>query len=390
MAELKKKESSFSILGRAVVNDYTFNMDQVSKNNKNYFFSSMNLNVSTGQGNEVFTSMMGGNDKVKEYPIYVHGKKEDGRDDFQNQFTVDWEDRFDEDILKTVGNMCFFTAALEKDENNKLVYKNFLHEYDFIAYVQKHLEHDMIVSVSGNLSYQPYEDKVSRKKEITKIIAKEDTKEEKFYAVAKQRVLIDADAIGKVDTDNNSIPITCYVADYLYKHEGQEIKKTILFKQTFDLPLEKFGEKKDKIIKAYFAPKKKNGTVWIGLVFDLIEGAESTLSSIDDLPEDLKESVELGLMDEKEALAKCTTGNKEKRLVFKSVVTQKIKDADDNETIVVMRDFEEYVVDDYVFLGDVFKSTKQDDSNNVKLPDIEDDELDDLLDDLDLDLDLDE
>ena len=53
---------------------------------------------------------MGGYDEKKSYPIYVHGKKDNGQDDYTNQFTIDWDDRFDKKQLEKIGRGCFFTA----------------------------------------------------------------------------------------------------------------------------------------------------------------------------------------------------------------------------------------------------------------------------------------
>jgi hypothetical protein len=432
--ELKKKESDFKIVGKAIVNDFTFKLDEQSQNNENYIYHSLGLRVDVGDGNQVYSGLMGGYDTKEPRDIYVHGRKGDDnkQDDFQNKFQVGWDERFDEDIIKKVGRKCYFTAGLEKDDNDKTIYKNFLHEYDFISYVSEHLKNDMWVNVSGNFTYEPYNSNVNRKKQINRIIMldyqfievekgkgsfeqitnEEDLKkhiendkkvfnskgkkfiskefgdfeldESGFYAVGKQRFLFDTDSIGKKDTERDVVDITGYVVDYLYKVGSQKIKKNILFEQTLQLPLSKYGDKVDKILKFYFTPKEKNGTVWLGVGFNIVEGAETTLSSIEDLPEDLQEQLECGLLTEEEALARCTTGDKEQKIVFQKILTQNVEDANGDKQPVSIRDYDEYTIDDYVFYGDVVNAESSDNSSESN---VGDDELDEFLDDLGLDLD---
>ena len=63
------------------------------------------LGVDCGEkyGN-VYANLMGGYSTSKGGVIYVHGKKEDGSDDWENSFTVDWDDRNNDDILDEIGD----------------------------------------------------------------------------------------------------------------------------------------------------------------------------------------------------------------------------------------------------------------------------------------------
>ena len=76
---------------------------------------------------------------------------ENGKDDFSDdgRITVAWEDRLNENVLKEIGDMCFINVGLEKDKNGKTFYKNFLSEYDAIAYIKEHLEEDIVFFEAG-------------------------------------------------------------------------------------------------------------------------------------------------------------------------------------------------------------------------------------------------
>ena len=134
MAKVKKVKSSFSLLGKAKINDYTFDLDKVSDSKWQY--STMNLGVDCGDHGVIYAEMMGGFSQINDNLVYVHGKKENDAgnmvDDFKNQFTLDWEDRFEEKYLEDVCERSFIKVVIEKDSNDKNFTKKFLSEYDAI------------------------------------------------------------------------------------------------------------------------------------------------------------------------------------------------------------------------------------------------------------------
>ena len=120
-----------------------------------WIYNQMYLGINCGEKcGFIYVDAMGGYGKDKENKIYVHGKDEEGHDDFQNRFEIAWEDRKDEELLKSVGNLCFFRAEIKKDDKGNIVKEHFLSAYDFIQYLGENLEEGMKVSVTGNLKYQ--------------------------------------------------------------------------------------------------------------------------------------------------------------------------------------------------------------------------------------------
>ena len=48
---LKKGKSNFYLMGNAVVNDYTFQIDEKGKSNSNYLYNRMSLNIKKQKSN---------------------------------------------------------------------------------------------------------------------------------------------------------------------------------------------------------------------------------------------------------------------------------------------------------------------------------------------------
>lgn len=118
---LKKGKATFNLVGKAKVNDYTFDIDH--KYDSGWTSNIMNIGVDCGDGNVVYAEMSGGyfpEEYKKDNKIYVHGVKQDENDktvdDWDNTFTIDWDDRNDPSILETIGKGCFVTVGIEKDE----------------------------------------------------------------------------------------------------------------------------------------------------------------------------------------------------------------------------------------------------------------------------------
>ena len=125
---LKKGVSQFNIVGKVKINDNTFTIDTESQTS-DYIYSRANIGVDVGNG-LVFSSLMGGYFATNDNVVYVHGTKKNDAgklvSDYENRFTVDWDDRFDDNILETIGDDCFIKVGIEKDNKGKTFVKKFL------------------------------------------------------------------------------------------------------------------------------------------------------------------------------------------------------------------------------------------------------------------------
>jgi len=364
---LKKGQASFQLIGEAKINDYTFKIDESSNSGWNY--NNMNLGVDCGNGNTVYCDMMGGYSSVNDSVIYVYGIKDDNGkevDDYENRFTIDWDDRFDEDIINQVGKQCFITVGLEKDAKDKTFIKRFLSAYDAIAYIQEHLEKDTIINVKGNLKYSEYQGNVQIKKEVNSVFLSKAEDSSKYSATFQQTILIDKDSVGKYDKEIGAFPITAYIIDYVGKYgvSKQEIKQNVVFTKVFQFEVaEAEIEKGTKLLNKLFKAKKDNINE-IMVDGNIVEGQAKVSITLDDIPEDIKELIELGAYTEEEALAKCAVGNsREKKMVIKKPVIRIVGEGDE-KTPVIMRTDDKYKFDDLVFLSQLVKNEDEDEDDN--------------------------
>ena len=384
-AVLKKGVSQFNIVGKVKLNDNTFAIDNESQTS-DWIYSSMNLGIDTGNG-VVFSNLMGGYGATRDNVVYVHGvkKNEAGKlvSDYENRFTIDWEDRFDESILETIGDDCFIKVGIEKTNKGKTFTKKFLSAYDAVEYCNEHLADDMIVNVSGTLQHQYYNDSVSVQKNIKSIYLSTKS-EEDFKAEFRQTILLDSDSVGKLDKEKNTYPIDCYVVDYVGKLDGKEIKQNVVMPKTFyfDVLDVENPDKTKKLLDKFFKPTKKNKILELGVIGAFCEGGVISTATLDDLDDDVKIMLEAGMLTEEEALAKYTTGEKERRMVIKQFITR--NDSDDAETkhLVIMKDEDKYTVDDLVFISQLIDSDDTDEPEEVEeveTDEVEADEDDDWL-----------
>ena len=399
--EKKNWSSTFGLIGETKVNDYTYRIDEKSEKS-DWIYNSLNLGVFCGEtSGTVYAELMGGYGSERDNVVYVHGKKEDGKDDFENRFTIDWDDRFDEAILESVGDLSFMTVGLERDKSGKVFYKKFLTPYDFIAYVNANLEDGMIVNVKGRLKYSTYNDEVQVKKEIDSIVlSKADVQREKIKelneSIAKinekesltqieqnnlnkkqeelsktedefnkiynpnarftQTMLLTKDSVGKPDKDRGVIPINAKVLDYIKQWKGKDVKCNIPYNKTFEYEIDLNNrELVEKVVSKVF--KVQKGVTEITFEGDLIEGGAVVTATEDDIPDDIKTLIEIGVYTLEEALKACTVNTgRAKRMVLRKPLIKMVEDKDGNKTPIIQKFEKKYDEDDlildFMFGGD--------------------------------------
>lgn len=350
MAEkIVKKDwvSSFNLIGVPKINDYSFKIDEKSERS-NWIYNAMNLGIDCGDAHGlIFVELMGGYSAENENRIFAHGKKDDNTDDFDKQIIVDWNDRFNDGILEEIGELSFINIGLEKTDKDKTFYKKFLSAYDAIAYVKEHLSEDMVVNVKGNLKYSVYNDVVQVRKNVTSIALSKVDDPSKYKAAFTQTVLLDKDSAGlkNIDKDKSVMYIDARVLDYVKEINGVEVKGQYPYNKQFEFALNLENEKQCKAIYEKLFKVKKNITQ-ITMEGNFIEGGAVATATLDDLPDDIRDLVEMGVYTEEEACAKCTAnGSRERRMVF---VKPQIKLVGDDKTPVVQKFEDRFTEDDLV------------------------------------------
>lgn len=310
--------SNFTLIGKPVLNDFTFKIDQHSEKS-DWVYNSMNLAVDCGEkSGRVFCELMGGYSSERESVIYAHGKKDDGSDDFSLKMQVAWEDRNDESIIEQVGDRCFITVGLEKTVQGKTFYKRFLSAYDAIEYAQEHLTNDMVVNIKGNLQYTTYNDKTQIRKNITSIVLSSVDNPADYRANFTQTVLIgkDSASLKNIDKDKGVMYVDTYVLDYRKEYNGVEFKSNFPYPVQFEYAMDfTKPEQCKKIVDKLF--KVKRGITQITFDGEFIESGASVKPTIDDVPDDVRDLIGI-IWTEEEALEKCSAnGGRERRMVLK-------------------------------------------------------------------------
>jgi len=356
--ELKGTSNKFYAVGKVRANKKNgFVIDATSKNNDSYIYSSATLHLDCGKERLSFAQLMGGYDIHEPLSIRVHGKDASGKDDFNKRFDIDWEDRFDKDTLESVGNNNFIIVGLETYEDNagnsKVLYKRFLSAYDAIPYVQEHLKEDSVIKINGDLRFSDYEGKTNISKNIT-YIALSNVKEEDFYATFRLKLLVDKESLGDKDEDG-LVSLSGYVIDW-----HKPAKGNIAMPYTIFIDPSKYS-KWDNIAKK-FKPKKEN-EIWLwGIEGSYVIQSETIETTVDDLPDDLKEMVEDGMISEEEAVARVVGGNKSKEIaLFNSFQTKKNADGVDEYD----KETDLYTTEDLIFAKDFDKKGKSDKSKST-------------------------
>ena len=316
---LKKGKATFNLIGRAKVTDKTFNLD--NSYDSGWTDNQMYLGVDCGNGNIVYAEMRSGFFPDKDNVIRAYDKNEKDESGKSKSVEIAWEDRFDESLLDSIADSSFLTVGVEKDVKGKTVYKKFLTAYDAVEYLNEHLEDGVVVNVKGNIGYSEYEGNVSVKKDITSIVLSKVEEEEDFKATFSQTILVDTKSIGKKDEEKGTMILDAYVVDYVGspKIDGEkvEIKKNVVFPRTFEVEINENPEITAKMLQRFFKPKKGKLTE-ITVTGNLVEGAAIVNITEDDIPDDIKELIAMGLYSEEEAEKKCAVGNnnREKRMII--------------------------------------------------------------------------
>lgn len=358
--EKKNWSQQFNLIGEAKVTDYTFKIDEHSEKS-DWIYNSLSLQVDCGEKyGRIGCELMGGYGANRDNFVYVHGKKEDGSDDFENQYTIDWDDRLDPDVLADVGELGMYTVGLERDVKEKTVYNKFLTPYDAIAYIHEHLTDGMVVNVKGQLKYTVYNDTVQVKKEINSIVLSK-AEPDKYRASFTQTMLLDKDSVGKADKQKFVIPITGYILEKFKEYNGNDLTEGGQVKGGKFVPLRKdfeyeFDPSKPDLVKKAVEKvfKVKKGVTMITLEGDFVEGGAVVTATEDDLTDEIRDLVELGYYTLEEALAKCAeNGNRERRMIVRKPQI-KLVGEEGNKTPVVQK-FEEKYTDDDLMLDYLVK-----------------------------------
>lgn len=343
LTELKGGKNNVLLGGKLHIkaDDGSFGIDIKSKNaSSNWIYSTMNIGVETGEGNVIYAGAMGGHSTLKDKAVVYTMTS-----DFE-AIQVNWKDRFNDNIIATVNKMHLYRAGLEVDENNKIIYKEFISEKDFIEYCKEHMVDGMEVSVVGEYEFQEYEGEVRksikvrsvrllRDRKVRRVINKEKVEvevpvAEQYMARAVITTLLEEDTFNGISAKNKEdgeIVLPLQVPQYVGKQNGKQIKKTLPF--VFPVTAKLTGDKSELILEKLFTKVSKGAVTEITLVVDIVEGYEQAEFDINnmEIEEDLQELIDLGVMSLDEVAEQAMVrGNRTSKIVFVKPATTKDDD----------------------------------------------------------------
>ena len=297
--------SSFTLIGKPKITEYTFSIDEKS-NSSSYVYNRMRLNVDCGATcGTVQCEMMGGYFEDQPFKIKVHGKNEDGTDNYDKKVNVDWEDRLDEEVLADVGDRAFLTIGLKRTTKGRRFDQKFLSPYDAIAYIKDNLTDDMTVCIRGRLNYSLYQDKVQVKKTVTSMTLYDKDDPSEYTAKFTQSVLLDKNSVDQknIDTENNIAYLDVRILDYLKEYNGKEVLGQFPFAKQFEMPFNDMNAFKAMCLAGVKVKKNITQATFDGL---LIEGGAVIKATWDDVPQDIRVLVDAGWYTREQAMAMCS------------------------------------------------------------------------------------
>lgn len=207
---------------------------------------------------------------------------------------IDWDDRFDEDIIANVANYRKYIVDLGEDHGGR---QEFITVFDMIKHLQEYLPgYDGRVVVTGQFTRDWYAKKKMyfSKFRIQNVFAAPEER--------KSRLMITADlfynksSFDDADFDENKkILLDCYIEQYINKDEGRKyVPIQVVFSGAkYDLSNERHKKLFDYKMK-YIKVKQKN-MVHIPWEMVLLRGAEEADFNESMLTDAQKEQIELGI-----------------------------------------------------------------------------------------------
>ena len=207
---------------------------------------------------------------------------------------VDWDDRFDEDIIEKVANYRKYIVDLGDEHGGR---QEFITAYDMIEHLREHLpNYDGRVVVTGQFTRDWYAKKkiYFSKFRIQNVFAAPE--ERKNRLLLTMDLFYNKSSLDDSDFDENKkMTLDCYIEQYINKDEGRKyVPIQVVFSGAkYDLENEKHKKLFDYKMK-YIKVKNKN-MVHIPWEIVLLRGAEEAEFDESMLTDSQREQVELGI-----------------------------------------------------------------------------------------------
>lgn len=210
------------------------------------------------------------------------------------KFDVDWDNRFDEDVIEKVANYRKYIVDLGDEHGGR---QEFITAYDMIEHLREYLpDYDGRVVVTGQFTRDWYAKKKMyfSKFRVQNVFAAPE--ERKSRLLLTMDLFYNKNSLDDTDFDESKkMMLDCYIEQYINKDEGRKyVPIQVVFSGAkYDLENEKHKKLFDYKMK-YIKVKSKN-MVHIPWEIVLLRGAEETEFDESMLTDSQREQVELGI-----------------------------------------------------------------------------------------------
>jgi hypothetical protein len=311
----------FDVKGIITVTPDTFQVDLKGKNNPNWNYSRINMKMEDGQGGIFYLNASDGFDIVKGKTIYANIK------DSKEQMQIAFGDRHNEEILKHIDDNSFVRVALRlvetEDGKRSWEYIKFLTLYDAINFLKDRLQTGMKLRVTGRTRYSLYNNYLNKDFEIQAIylLPEDDTSELGFKF--NQNVLITSDSLDDSEWEETGVAKLNAKLYLKKKKDVYEVLTLPLIVRSTEENKKAVGTMIEKLFKVEGDTVRR-----IRLEGKYNTGYVASQVTLDDLPPETLELIELGLYTEEEILSKQANRSKvDEMLIIRPVVLR----ANENE-----------------------------------------------------------
>lgn len=341
--KIKTSTGYFEVIGNILVDNKTFALNVPGKNNANWMQNVFNPKVEAANGQSMYMRFSSGYDVVK-------GKKIFARNTSDANLEISFGDRKNENILKIVNDKSFIRIGYGKElvkneetgkEYKQWTYHKVLDAFDAIEMLKElmPISTKQKVRITGQVKFSTYNGEVQRNYELQSIQLLNGNEEE-----GKELPL-------KLEFTQNVLLVNgCYTNELDEKGEAtvKALIMTYKSKEYSTIPvnfLMKANDDKDKatynmVLERYFnVPEGKVRRMTMDCIFE--SGYSNSNVNIDDLPDEAKELLELGLYDIEEVVKMYATGNRVDNLLIKRPKMRVV-----NEKLHVEMNDDEYTLED--------------------------------------------
>ena len=294
--QLKTSTGYFDVVANVLVDENTFSLNQVGKNNANWISNIFNPKVDAGNGQSMFMKFNSGFDKVNGKTIYAISESD-------SSLQIPFADRKNDALLKVVKDSSFIKVGYKKEvvknpENGKeykqWVYEKFVDAYDVVEFLQRvmPLATTQKVHIKGKIKFSANNGEVYRNFDLQTIYLlngnEDEGKELPLKLEFTQNILLKEGSIDRKDEDKGTITVNALI---LNKSKGEY--QTLPVNNLVKFNEEDKNAKLNMINKYLEAPEGKVRRVNVLGLFEV--GSSSGSVTYDDLPQEAKDLVDDGI-----------------------------------------------------------------------------------------------